>query len=456
MKILGWLVIFLLGLSIINLVAYKIKVLAKIGFALPMGMGFNSFIMFALSLFHIPVNNINLILGIEATFILLFTAGFFFVNKQIIASKALLPTFNIKKEFNINLAWIFLSGYVIYLVYIIAAKALFWPPFIFDSIDGYDFLARIIAKEGTINNSIFNPDYLLASVRSYYPPLVPLNFAYTYLLGFDSSQIVVALFFISLIISFYAMVTRHTTPLAGALFSLFLVITPEFAAFSSLSSSNPPCTFYSAIGMLCLYTYYRFNEKPYFYIGTLFIMLAIWTRSEAIMFMVAGAIFLLKKPFDKKQLLPLFLFGFCCMAAFLTWQIYMSSVLHVSSGLPVIKKLFWDPEKISRIWSQVKFVTFNTQFYGIITYLFVLLALANIVFIFKKMENGRFLVAILTAWIIYMIIFYQIDTDYTDTSMGGWIHSGYKRGLFYYLPLILFYCANNFISDKLFKKYFVV
>lgn len=456
MKILGWLVIFLLGISIINLVAYKIKVLAKIGFALPMGMGINSFIMFSLGVFHIPINQINLILGIDITCILLFTAGFFFVNKSIIASRSLLPSFNLKKEFNINLAWIFLISYGVYLVYIIAAKALFWPPFIFDSIDGYDFLARVIVKEGTINNSIFNPEYLLTSVRSLYPPLVPLNFAFAYLLGFDSSQIVVALFFISLFIAFYAMVTKHTTPLAGALFSLFLVITPEFAAFSSLSSSNPPCTFYSAIGMLCLYTYYRFKERPYFYVGTLFIMLAIWTRAEAIMFMLAGVIFLLSKPFEKKQLTSIAFFGFCSLLSFLSWQLYMKSVLHVQSGLPVIKKLFWDPEKLSRIWSQVKFVTFNTQFYGIVVYLFVLLAAANIYFIIKKKESWIFLGSVLLAWFIYMVIFYQIDTDYKDTSMGGWINSGYKRGLFYFLPLILFYCANNFISDKLFKKYFAV
>ena len=456
MKIIGWLVIFLLGLSIINLVAYRIKVIAKIGFSFPMGMGINSFIMFSLDLFNIPINQINLILGIETIIILLSLTGFYLINKSTITKGSFFTKIDFKKAFNINLAWIFLFSYAIYLVYVITAKAMFWPPFIFDSIDGYDFLAKVIVKEGTLNNSIFNPDYLLSSIRSLYPPLVPLNFAFAYLLGFDSSQIVVALFFVSLFISFYAMLTKHTTPLAGALFSLLLIITPEFAAFSCLSSSNPPCTFYCGIGMICLYTYYHFKEKPYLYIGILFIMLAIWTRTEAVLFTVAGSLYLITKPFHKKQLLSLVLFGFCSMVAFLSWQIYMKSVLNIESSLPIVKKLFWDPEKLSRMWSQVTFVTFSTQFYGIIVYLFILMALANIVFIIKKKENGILLGTILLAWVTYIYFYYQIDADYVDLSMGGWIHSGYKRGLFYFLPLILFYCANNFISDKLFKKYFTV
>ncbi len=456
MKIIGWLVIFILGLSIINLVAYKIKVLAKIGFSLPIGMGINSFVMFSLNLFHIPINKINLLLGIDTGIIIFCFIGFYFVNKSIISSGSLFTKIDFKKAFNLNLAWIFLFSYAAYLVYAITVKSMFWPTYNSDSVDGYDFLARVIAREGTINNSIFNPDNLLIGVRSLYPPLVPLNFAFAYLLGFEDSKIVVALFFISLFVSFYAMTTKHTTPLAGALFSFFLVITPEFAAFSALSSSNPPCAFYSGIGMICLYTYYRFKEKPYLFIGILFIMLAVWTRTEAVLFALAGTIYLLSIPFNKKQLISVALLGFCSLVALLSWQIYMTSILHVESPMPIIKKLFWDPEKLSRILSQVKFVTFNTQFYGIIIYLFIMIALINTIFIFKKKENGILLGSIILAWSTYIFFYYQIDSDFKDLSMGGWIHSGYKRGLFYFLPLILFYCANNFISDKLFKKYFLV
>src|SRR5579859_526310 len=121
MKILGWTVIFFLGISVLNVIAFRIKTLEKIGFALPLGMGINSVLMFMMNLFHIPANQIHIILGVEVAIIIAFSFYAHHKNKPI--TIGLLPgKFNYKKLFSINLAWVFLMFNSIYVIYIIVYK----------------------------------------------------------------------------------------------------------------------------------------------------------------------------------------------------------------------------------------------------------------------------------------------------------------------------------------------
>ena len=455
MKIFGWAIILFLGISVINIVARRIKTLEKLGLAMPLGMGVNSALMFTLDLFHISVTQINLLLGIEGLIIAVLT--FYSHSKNNIVLHLRLPPLkiNFKNIININLAWLLMVGYSAYIIYVIVYRALDWPALTFDSIFGFDFIAKVLSKEGTLNNFIFNGENTLYSVRSLYPPLVPYNFGFAYLLGYNTSQIVVVFFFISIYISFYSILSNYTTSLAAAFFSFLLIITPEFASFSSLSSTNPPCTYYSAIGMLCLFTYHKNQDVGYFFLGTILIALAIWTRAEAIIFAGACMLFLLKRQFNKTQMRLVLIFLSSCAVAFLAWQFYLKFVLHVAHAEPIIKVIYWDSEKFLRMIDQVISVTFNTKYYGLVIYMFIVLVLINANNIIKKKDNLSLLGAIIFSWVLYLLVYYQLNTDYKDVSTGGWINSGYRRGMFYFLPLLLFYCANNKISDSLFKKYLV-
>jgi len=453
MTVIGWGIIFLLGFGITNAIAFGIKPLEKLGFSMPVGIGVATVLMMGFELVGLPLNSTPLLLGSLGVLAAAFLGFAFVKNKNQLNFMADVKAIDWKKTLlPINLGWLVLMGCIAVVVYANISKTLFWPVFIHDSVNGYDFLARVIMAEGTFNNSIFDPEYPLYSVRSVYPPLAPLSFSISYLLGHDSAKIVTAIFYVSNTLVFYSMLKRYSSHLAAALFSLLFIITPEFVAFSALSSPNPICTFYCAMGMLSLYVWYKEDSASYFNIGMLSLMLALWTRSEALIFFGGGGFLLVLKAWQTKSFKRLAVYSITGVAVFLFWQLYLHYGLLVENPDNIIKHLYWDGAKLDRMMDRVWKVTFNTQFYGVLVYLFLAVVVVNGYYIVKKQQGLVALSMIFLPWLAYIIIFYQLDTTYLPDG-AVWIESGYKRGLFYFFPLMLFYCANNPIADKLFNKW---
>ena len=46
----SWLLVFVLGVIIVNVVAFKLTFLEKLGFAMPVGLGVNTFVLIVLDL----------------------------------------------------------------------------------------------------------------------------------------------------------------------------------------------------------------------------------------------------------------------------------------------------------------------------------------------------------------------------------------------------------------------
>ena len=453
MIILSWLVVFLLGLSFVSLIAQEIGAAEKIGFSFPMGMGIQSIIMFLLDVLHFPVNNNWTLLVFQLLLIALFEWIKYKKQDAPSLSGLTVPKISVKWDTirALNFTWLLLISITLFVVFAIVFKTLAWPVFIYDSLTGYDFLAKAIAREGTIHNSIFDPDYPLYTVRCLYPPLVPYNFAYAHITGLASSKIVDVFYYLSIYLVFYAYLKRHTTHLAAAFFSLLLAVTPEFAAFSALSSPNPPTTFYVAIGILSLIIWYNEDQKSYLHLGIVLIAFGLWTRTESIIFAIPGGVLILLKSLHQKEYQPLIAYSVITVFSLFIWQWYTSAVLDVHEGLPLVKTLYWDPGKLSRMMKQVRWVTFKPNYYGITVFLFLVLIALNAINIIKKKDQLVLLSVIFSAWGLYMIIFYQIKTDYMP-NQTTWITSGYRRGFFYFLPPILYYCANNRLVRSLFRR----
>ena len=452
MNVVSWLVVFVLGYSLLSTFSFREKIIFKFGLSFPTGMGINAFLLFVFEIFHIKYNNSSIILCSDIVLILI-NLGIIFLGRKPNFKLNFKPKKLIKKFMPINLSWIFLMSVIIYVVFSIVNKTLFWPVTTYDSINGYDFLAKAIANEGTFNNTIFNPDYHLFSVRSFYPPLVPFNFSIAYIFGSLNSKIVVTFFYVSIIIAFYYLLKVYTTHTLAALTTLFLIITPEYAAFSALSSPNPPCTFYSAIGVLSVYTWYLKNEKPFFYFGLLLIAFALWTRTETIIFAVASGFIILLKTIEKKKFIYLIVFGISCLIVLLAWQLYLYFVIPFENEQPIITHLYWDIEKLQRMLGKVKKVTFSLQYYGIVVYMFLGLILLNIKNIIVHKDKLVLLLSIFIPWVLYLFVYYQINTDYMPGGVG-WIEAGYKRGFFYFLPLMLYYCSTNKLVLYITRNYF--
>ena len=448
----GWTIVFLLGLAVINAFSFGIKPLEKLGFSLPIGLGLGTLILMGFELVGLPLNNATLLLGTMAVLAIATGILGFIRNREHFTLIENIKNFAPKKLLPINLGWLVLIGCIATVVYTNVTKTLFWPVFIHDSVNGYDFLARVIFSEGVFNNSLFDPEYPLYSPRTLYPPLTPLSFNMAYLFGHGSPKIINAIFYVANATVFYSLIKRYSSHLAAALLTLLFLVTPEFAAFSALSSPNPICTFYSAAGILCSYIWYKENSSSYFNIGLICILLALWTRSETIMF-VAGAGFLIGlKAIQTRKIGRLMLFAVPCAALFIFWQLYLTYGLKVETTDAMIDHLYWDYDKLVRLMTKVKAVTLSTQFYGLLVYLFLAMIAINAYFIVRYREGLVLLSAIIIPWLIYIAIYYQMEEDYLPGGTA-YIEYGYKRGLFYFFPLFLFYCANNRISDTVFNKW---
>lgn len=452
--LIGWILIFLLGYSFVHLISARITLLEKTGFAFPTGMGLNSIIMFILDLFSVPINNPFIILGVEVGIIFLIHFYLYKACKQSTIVRQIKSLLSLKKNNfeGINLAWFVITGFSFFVIYSIVSKALFWPPYIFDSICGYDFLGKAISYEGTLNNSLFSKDNPLYSVRTLYPPLFPINMGFAYILGHASSQIIVVLFYLSTVISFYALVKKQTSNLIAALFTMLLVFTPEFSAFSSLPSPNPPCTFYIGIGIICMFFFYKENNIEYFYSGTMFIFFSLWMRPEAVVFIIPGLILIALKGFSKTNLKRIIFFIALCILIILSWRFYLTYVLDIREPQRYLTQFIWNSKKFSELWTQLMHATFSTLYFGVNVYLFLIFAIAGIYLYFKKKESPVLLLLIILSWALMVSIFYQVDADYSKDLIHGWIMSSYKRILFYFFPIILFYCAISPVTLYLFNR----
>jgi len=455
LEVLGLLIVFILGLAVVRTFAGKLSVLLTAGVAFPVGFGMNAFVMFGLNVIHMPVSNMYIVLAMDTVLVLVFATYLCYRTRPWApflqwwqwlrhTSVALLKRF--------HPAWVLLAGAVIWLVCAVLMQAFFWPVFIYDSITGFDFVAKTVLSEGTLNSSIFDPEYPLYTLRSLYPPLVALSFAFMYGIGFASSHGVVALFYASMAVSFYGLLRLYTTHFAAALFTLLLIVTPEYASFSVLSSSNPVCAYYVSVGLLCLYVAYERNLSAYGTLGMLLIILALWTRPEAVVFAAFAGAFALWTGIRKHAYTKPVIFGIICLVVFAGWQLYVRLVLPVHLPDTTIPVVEFDTGKLLRMLGKVADVTFNTRYYGVVVYLFFAIMLINVRNMIVYRDRLALLLLVCGGWAIYTLVFYGIDTDFRPGATN-WIEDAYRRGLFCFFPLMVFYAAVNRFSAILFNRY---
>ncbi|MCK4798233.1 MAG: glycosyltransferase family 39 protein, partial [Spirochaetes bacterium] len=228
--------------------------------------------------------------------ILLFITGFMIIilnlknYKNILSyiSNIKIPKIEIKR---INLVWLFFFLIISFLLFGSIAKSLYWPTAAYDNVAGYDLMAKVMANEGEIKNSLFeiNDAPILGSAkRIIYPPLVAGSFAIAYLNDLSTSKLMSSLFFLTFVIVFYALLKKYTGPTSSILFTFFLVITPEMFAFTSLSTTNIPTAVYASLAIIYLFVWLDKNEKQYLIISAILMALASWCRSDSIIFSFAG------------------------------------------------------------------------------------------------------------------------------------------------------------------------
>lgn len=465
----GILLCYLLGIAVMQLISRKYSLAEWIGFSFLIGMGLETVFLFLFDIVGIKYSQ-GALIGVNLVAILGLLAANY---KNLLAFKDEFkaPAFSYK---DINLAALAILCFAAYLFYAITVKNLFWPPADHDAIGSFDKLGKIMALEGKLKISLFQ--YNLEGAGGIYPPLFHGSFAYVYIFGAIIPKIATTLFFLSLLTSFYGLLRRYVDSTAASLFTLLLMITPELFSHAALSLGNLPTTAYVGPAALATILWLDKRDQKYFWIGAILMAFVIWVRSDTVVFtaaalLIVGVDFLRNK--NWKQLLA---YGTFAVAPFLIWTLYVKVKLASTQGARLNTAIGINGERLSLMGNYVKAFLFGGQYqatlpngihsqgidggqlFGIVFILFVIILLVNLAFIFKTgikeyfNKNFSVLAFTLGSFFLYFLVFYLIDEKAQNSPMYSLMESSFKRGLFCFVPLALFYCAASPASSWLFER----
>lgn len=450
MLTLGIVLCYLLGLSVLLLISRKYSWAELVGFSFLMGMGIETFFMFFLDIIGIRYYP-TVLIGINI-FAIVALCGANYKNLSLLKDEFKIPAFRIQQ---INFVAVFIFCLMAYLLYAVTVKNLFWPPTEHDTIGSFDKLGRVMAAEGRLNISLYKYD--LEGAGGLYPPLFHASFAYVYIFGAEIPKIVTTLFFVSLLTSFYGLVKNYVGSTAASLFTFVLMVSPEMFSHAALSLGNMPTTAYVCAGALATFTWLDKRDTKYFCLGAIMMAFVIWIRTDTVVFtaaalLIVGIDFLKTKDFKKTLI-----YGAIAVAPFILWSLYLKMIIGTSTGNKFDLGIGYNTQRMDLMLGYVKAFLFGGQkgaidggqLYGLVFWIFFLMLIINIGLIYKKgvkeilLDKLYVLIFFLVSFALYFILFYLIDEKIQRAPISSLMESSFKRGMFCFIPIALFYASTN-------------
>ncbi|WP_052598784.1 hypothetical protein [Aureispira sp. CCB-QB1] len=479
MLFISLLITFLVGFFILTTIASNFSYLERLGGASLVGLGVQVMLMIFLDFVGISVSLTNIYIG--SSIAVIGSVACLAIQKTPI-QKILLPSnlSSYKKGISINVVWCFLASLAIYLWWMVTQKCLFYPPFEFDTVAGYDLMAKVLAAEGTFDNSLFNSDgrsIFNTAHRLVYPPFVAGTFGYAYMTGAITSKIITSVIFTSFLVMMYGLLRQlELTHLNSIFIVILILLIPEFVAHSSLSQTNMPQGVYTSLGFISFFIWFRDkkNKQPYFILTLLFLAINSLIRLENVLFSFLIGLLLLAhtiQQLNKENVAQLIGYGVIVLFPILFWLLYTQ----VNNLLPHTPKTGLDfsfnYDKLLQWWGYLwggdaikNGVLFNKTFFGLTPYLyFAFLVISSLYLFFRytiKQEKNKLKSVVLDHWImvymtlltliVYSIFFYFIDYNW-DSFYNVMVYS-YKRGLFAVMILFSFFLGNNVLVRGFFDR----
>ena len=492
-----FILIYLLGLSLLFLISSRdFKITERLALAMPMGLGLTTFIMFLLdrATHAITIGGVLMSVAICAIAMAAIRAALDLKAGDPVWKR---PRPKVDMSW-LTLVWIAFAGITSYLVYGIAIKGLYWPTHDFDAIEGYDLLSKAIAHEHTIANSVLTNAYIVQGCgpRLLYPPLFALSNSLCYMTGMEMPGIVTTSFFISWAFMFYLLLRRFVSPTNAIIFTFLTVTIPEMFYRASVCGTNLPCAIYSTCAVMAFLVWYNDRDKEgFFYLSYISIIFSIWTRSEAVLFLAPIMGVLLFMSIREKTFKHIIIYA-TSVIPFLAWNMFLKA--HVTRAQTEFfePKLFYDGAKMKQILDAAWGLMKASNLYGLTFYILIgAFFLGIIINIATNFQRNKFVLGALVLWLViaavaginlftlilffaliafstiwngerwellaifvlslgaYTLLFYQMKNNNGDLfNPGGWMQSGYKRGLFSYAPLAYFYIATSKWVNLAFTK----
>ncbi len=459
MLIAGIVLCYLLGCSVVMAVSRKFSLAEITGYSFLTGIGMQTVFLFLLDIFQLHFTPF-LLISLNLVVIIALNRKF---PETIAAFKEKLNQARAGAS-AVNYVAVFLFCIIAYLFYTITIKNLFWPPSEGDSITSFDKLARVMALEGKFKISLFQ--YNLQGAAGVYPPLFHGSFTYVYLFGAETPKIVITFYFLSLLTLFYSFVKAYTNTTAAMLFTLVLMATPELYAHAALALGNMPTAAYICPAVLATYLWLDKGDEKYFWMGAIMLGFTGWIRSDAIAFIIAVIFMIALKALQTKDFKRLLIFGAIALIPFVSWLLYVKLKIQVPQASRFDLSIGYNAARLNTMLNYTKAYLFalpyrevhGGQLYGVVFVGFFLALIVNAAIAFKKgikivFGNQWILLAFLmVAFSLYFSEFYVINEDVQSSGIASLMASSFKRGMFYFLPIVLFFTATCFSSKIFFDK----
>lgn len=447
MILIGIIIVYLLGFAVTFCLFQSdenrnSEFLEYLGLSFLIGIGLETLFMFGLDILHIKINILTLL--ITSLIVIGIIA---WIKREPLRELLQNISFNSMKLdlMEINLAWLAILVIILFLLVGSVAKSLYWPTTAYDSVAGFDLMGKVIAAEGKIFVSLF--DSGVESLREIYPPLIEGSFAFAYIFGSASSKIITSLTYISLILVFYALLRKYVNSLNAIVFCLLMTITPEMFAHSSLSLTNIPGAAYAGLGIIYLFIWLEKQQKHHLYVASILLAFNVWTRNDGVVFNVSGFLILLYHAIRNKVWKELAIYLSISFLPLIIWTLYLKYFLGIIQNI-FVNHLFWDANRFKELVQWIKVLLKNTNLYGLTFYIFLISLIFNV----KNLLKDKFslLLLIIFSFVFYTGIFYQMDETKGLAPLASMMQNSFKRGLFYFVPLVLFYASTNHTMNQIF------
>jgi hypothetical protein len=411
--------------------------------AYPLGLGAATFIVFLLDIMGVSILWSTTAAIIITTLLWLVPSA----NKVPLLSLRK-PTL---KNFRIQFADILLLP-VAALCFISFWRAYYLPVTPYDAIVGIDLVAKYALMEGKIASSVFRDLAGQMSTQPYYAPFSMLcQFLYRSA-GHPFGQVWLGALTISFIGLFYLTFRRILHPVLAGILTFMLIATPEMFAYTFMVQTDFPNAVFVSIGVVYLYRYIKEDNDSCFWLGAWMWGLGCWSRSETIAFAMMTAVLLvafLKPKLDKQRIAMLMAFVGINVLFFSAWNLYYLPYVLNYQPDSVFKFFFWDTQRIVELVVGMLKVWFSAIYWGYLPHIFLI----AIVFDFVRYRSSRNL--FLFVWLVAFFAVFLLLLYHLQLNLYANIHYTFRRGLFKFWPVMIYYLATSatlqHLSDKLKK-----
>jgi hypothetical protein len=193
----------------------------------------------------------------------------------------------------------------------------------------------------------------------------------------------------------------------------------------------------------------------YLWLSAIFTALALWCRNDTIGFAIAALGIVAFHFLKEKNWKVILIFSSISFSTFIIWTLYLKFKIDIVQGSRFVDDFGFNLNKFDIIityiiamlsWKQFGTLPPGTMLYGLGFLIPLILILLN----FKSLKSDRpfILVYFLVSFLIYSLIFYLIDEQKQSSPITELMESSFKRGMFCFLPILLFYAATNPLSRK--------